>query len=100
MAISLLIGGGKVTVYTFYVLLAVQTLLIYAAVFFAIRADRVDGRVDRPDWRTWPPNFCPCRPSLPGGRLLHLRVEAHESNVGSLSWWLLLGLAGWEHSSA
>jgi hypothetical protein len=96
VAISLLIGDGKVTLDAFYVLLVVQTLLIYAAAFFVLRSVQLMA----PDWS---------KAGLAGlafamglvstiitlvGSYLTSQLKQHGSNVGSSSWWLLLGLAG------
>jgi hypothetical protein len=97
VAITLLIGDGKVTLDAFYVLLIVQTLLIYAATFFIFRSEGLIAGLMASDWSG---------ASLAAtigivstiittvASFLIRQLKQHESNVGSLSWWLLLGLAG------
>ncbi len=50
VAISLLIGDGKVALDAFYVLLYAQTLLIFVAVFFAIQAATTMDQVRSVAW--------------------------------------------------
>jgi hypothetical protein len=96
VAISLLIGDGKVTPDAFYVLLAVQTLLIYAAAIFAMRAAGLTAGLTVPDWNPAVLTGTIGAASsviTAAGEFLTSQLK-HESNAGSLSWWLLLALAG------
>jgi hypothetical protein len=92
VAISLLIGGGNVTLDAFTVLLIAQSLLLFAAQVFNVWSERLMGRD-------------PSRPMLVAttiaatviaavGSFLASQLKHHGSNSGSSAWWWLLGLAG------
>jgi hypothetical protein len=91
VAISLLIGGVKVTVTAFWILLGAQLLLIYTALIFASLTGSLRDR-DSPDLV---PTIFPVATAIAGlSGYFAYELKRHGSNVGSLSWWLLLGLAG------
>lgn len=91
VAISLLIGDGKVTLHAFYVLLFAQGLLIVAAQFFTYQSARLMAR-NVPFHETL--GFVFAALVISGlGPYLTTHLRQHESNAGSSSWWLLLGLA-------
>jgi hypothetical protein len=95
VAISLLIGDGKVTLDAFYVLLAVQTLLIYAATFFVFRTQTLTAGLMAPALTYLVSALGIVSTIITSvGSYLASQLKQHGSNVGSLSWWLLLGLAG------
>ena len=94
VAISLLIGGGKVTLNIFYVLLTVQTLLIYVATFFLGRSAGLRPRLTIPHWGgATAMVLASTIIGVMGGYVVSQLKQHHEPNTGSLSWWLLLGLA-------
>jgi hypothetical protein len=91
VAISLLIGGGQVTVAALYILLGAQLLLIYTAVLFANLGANLMIR-DTPDW-VMPALFVGTFMNAAGIYLV-AQLKQHESNAGSAAWWWLLCLAG------
>ena len=91
VAISLLIGSGNVALDAFYVLLAGQVMLVYAAQYFTSRAAlSLDRTCRNSGRRLLDHDYRHHR----GGYFLVSELKRHESNVGSTSWWLLLGVAG------
>lgn len=92
VAISLLIGSGNVALDAFYVLLAGQVMLVYAAQYFTSRAAL---SLDRDVPKLVVGAFLITTTVITGaGYFLVSELKRHESNVGSTSWWLLLGVAG------
>jgi Kef-type K+ transport system membrane component KefB len=91
VAISLLIGGGQVTLDAFYVLLYAQTLLIVAAGFFAMRAA---GMMDRSAGHLSATIGAASTVIAVASTYLASQLRHHGSNSGSTAWWLLLALAG------
>jgi hypothetical protein len=92
VAISLLIGGGQVTLDAFYVLLIAQGVLMVVALFFAMASASMMGREFS---RLGAAGLFIAAVAISlVGSLLSSQMRQHGSNTGSLSWWLLLGLAG------
>jgi MYXO-CTERM domain-containing protein len=91
VAVSLLIGDGKVTLDAFYVLIYAQGALMYVAQVFTFWSARLMHR-DMPRFVTIA--MVSVATALSGsGVYLTSQLKKHESNVGSSSWWWLLGLA-------
>jgi hypothetical protein len=92
VAISLLIGGGNVTLDAFYILLIAQSALLYAALFFNLRATRLMGQTTS--------NLMTVGGGIgsavigAAGSFLTSQLKQHGSNTGSSAWWWLLALAG------
>jgi hypothetical protein len=91
VAISLLIGDGKVTLDAFYVLLYAQVLLIFTAQIFATWATGLMGHARNP---LLPTGLVLASAGIAAaGSYITSQLRQHESNAGSRAWWLLLGLA-------
>lgn len=90
VAISLLVGDGKVALTAFYVLLIIQLALIYAGTLFAISSAALMPR-KAPGWVL---TAAAAGTFIQGaGLYLAGQLKQHGSNVGSATWWWLLGLA-------
>lgn len=90
VAISLLIGDGKVTLTAFYILLIIQLALIYTGTLFAISSAALMPR-KTPGWVL----AAAAAGTVIQGVGLYLagQLKQHGSNVGSAAWWWLLVLA-------
>jgi hypothetical protein len=94
LAVSLLIGGGNVGLEAFYVLVGVQAALLYAAQWFSSRSTQLMGRgLSLGSAALF---VCGATAFSVPSLFLISQLRRHESNVGSPSWWWLLGLAGVE----
>jgi hypothetical protein len=91
VAVSLLIGSGQVALDALYVLLGTEVALIYAAQLSSIRSAQLGQRLDR---KMSVEIVAGASVIAVVGYILISELRRHESNVGSSSWWLLLGLAG------